>query len=71
MVFKVNRIGRVGYDQNIGVVVCAWTETEAREMAAENCGAEGRGPWVDPAYSTCTPISGNDRGVVLTSFRVG
>lgn len=71
MVFKVNRIGRIHYDENDGVVVCALTETEAREIAAENCGVEGEGPWLDPAYSTCTPISGNDRRVVLVSFRAG
>ena len=40
------------YDMSFGFVVRAQTEDEARKMAAEKCGDEGRAAWIGRNHST-------------------
>jgi hypothetical protein len=70
MIFLIERREddeRIGYDETLGVVVCADDEAEARQMAASECGDEGPNSWLDSTRSTCFRISGADKRVVLVS----
>ena len=41
------------YDKAFGFVVRAETEEEARKLASEDCGAEGKEAWLSKKYSVC------------------
>lgn len=77
MLFIVKRIaptndGHANYDAAHGFVVRAESAEDAREIAAENCGDEGRDIWKDPARSTSQALLHHgERGIVLTDFNAG
>lgn len=55
-----------------GFIVRATSPTEARRMAADLCGDEGREFWMDRKKSSCRLIGARGRrGVVLRSFNAG
>ena len=70
------------YDKTFGFVIRANTEDDARRIADENMGDEGRGvflgsvtaktknPWLDSRYSTCEILSDvGEEGVVIEDHR--
>lgn len=44
------------YDKAFGFVVRAKSEQDARMIAANNCGDEGKDAWLDAQQSRCTPL---------------
>ena len=48
---------RPWYDKCFGVIVRASSKKRAREIAADNCGDEGKDAWLDPKYSTCVKLT--------------
>lgn len=71
MIFLLKRIGRVGYDEVKGIVVCAQSDSEARGIAAAACGDEGPGAWLHSNFSTCDYVNPQDTGMILVDFRAG
>lgn len=63
----------IGYDCNIGFVIAAKDENQARAIADAEAADEGKGFWIDAARSSCTEIvRGNLKpGIVLESFNAG
>lgn len=60
------------YDKVFGVVVRADTAQEARELAAGNCGNEGREPWLDEDQAQCVELTADGpAGIILTDFSAG
>lgn len=58
------------YDVALGFIVRAETEQQARELAAEQAGDEGRNAWLDPDYSTCMVLTDTgEAGVILRDFK--
>lgn len=58
------------YDKAFGFVVRAKTEAEARELASEDCGDEGKMCWLDSAQSTCEELTRKGKsGVIMRDFR--
>lgn len=67
----LKRTDRIGYDECDGFVVRAKTETDARALAAEQAGDEGKDVWLSPAV-TCTELTAKgEPGIVLSSFNAG
>lgn len=44
------------YDKAVGFVVRASSESQARRLAAEQCGDEGDAVWLDPSQTSCEVI---------------
>lgn len=69
--FMVECIGnwKPRYDTMDCIIVRAVSEQEARNIAADNCGDEGKSVWLDKTLTSCTEITGEGQsGVVLRSF---
>lgn len=69
----LERLGRVGYDENVGHVIAADTEEEARQLANAEAKDEG-GIWKSDAAVSCVEIGETDRSwphIVLRSFNAG
>ena len=64
--------GRI-YDIADGFVIAAESHHQARKIAAQHCGDEGPGTWLDPKMSTCVVINPNrcSEGVILRDFHAG
>ena len=60
-------------DVQVAVVVAAGSEARARQIAADNKGAEGVYPWAFTAASYVVGTAGRDvmEGVVLRDHRAG
>lgn len=68
----LQRVGKIGYDQAIGMVVEARTEIAARTLAAMNSGDERGDTWLDQNRSTCEELKPSKKSrLVLLSFRAG
>ena len=57
MLYLIERIDDADYDENRGVLVRESSEVMARERAANACGVEGPGPWLDAERTTCRALS--------------
>ena len=52
-----------------GFVVRASSKTNARMLAANHCGEEGREAWIMSEYSTCEKLNADDPiGVIMTDY---
>jgi hypothetical protein len=70
--FHLQRLDRVYWDQNVGLVVRAMDEAQAREFAAQSSADEGGQTWKDPTSSTCERLlEDGTPEVILISFRAG
>lgn len=61
-------------DRSLGFVVAAKCEWDARRLAAEQRGDEGKGFWLEDAHSSCVEIAKKTHlpeGVVLRDFNAG
>jgi hypothetical protein len=60
------------WDVSVGFVIRAETEDRARALAAEHCGDEGSGVWIDPLETKCGEllIDGPEH-VILQDFKAG
>lgn len=57
------------YDKAFGHVVRADSEEKARRLAADACGAEGKGAWLDANKTSCAKLTAmGDEEVILTDF---
>lgn len=56
------------YDTAQGFVVAATSMWEARKLAADQCGGEGKGSWMDSRLSTCGVLKADKQGVILRDF---
>lgn len=62
----------IRYDTAEGHVVVAETEEEARRIAADNCGDEGRQEWLSEERSTCVKVDTRSGSrLILRSFNAG
>lgn len=64
----------VEYDEAIGFIIVAPTGKEARGLAADNCGDEGRDTWTTPLVASCRKVGTSVRNmphVLLRSFKHG
>jgi len=64
------------WDCNLGFVIRAADEEEARKMISEDIektsGDEGKDAWLDPKSSSCQEILRNgEKAIILNSFRSG
>ncbi len=60
------------YDTVDAFVVEAGSPAEAREVAAENCGDEGKGYWLSARRSTCRELKQTGEAcLVVRSFNAG
>lgn len=61
------------YDEANGFVVRAKSPRAARELAAEQCGDEGRGTWLNASTSTCMYLTDKNgtAGVIMRDFSAG
>ncbi len=63
---------RWSWDCAWGFVVRARDEQSARKHAADECGDEGEGAWLDPGLTSCVPLAGKGAaGVVMKDFLSG
>jgi hypothetical protein len=56
------------YDVAVGFVVAAKNEAQARALAAEEAGGEGKDAWLKDVYSDCEPLKPTEAGVILRDF---
>lgn len=54
---KDSDLWRPWYDKAFAFVIRAGSEMEARDIAAENCGQEGRQAWLSYASSECDELT--------------
>jgi hypothetical protein len=60
------------YDTSQGFVIRAGTEAQARAIAAQYAGDEGRGVWFDANATSCEPLeTEGEVGVVLQDWKAG
>ena len=60
------------YDEAMGFVVRAATVQEARAIASENAGDEGREMWMDANQTICTALVDTGKpGLILSDFLRG
>lgn len=60
------------YDVANGFVVRAYTEDEARQLAANDCGDEGVDVWLNYDVTQCTELTTEGEiGVILRDFNAG
>lgn len=73
--WKLERTGGVGYDENAGFIVAASTEESARDIAGRAAADEGSSTWWDTRLSSCVLIGAATddlpSGVVQSNFRAG
>ena len=53
------------YDKAFAFVVRAADESEARELASEDCGDEGREVWLDSTITSCDVLDSNGPSHVI------
>ena len=57
------------YDCAFGFVIRARNPSEARSIASDLCGDEGRDLWLDPAESECVHLTAKgDVGLIIRDF---
>jgi len=63
------------YDVYTKFVICAYSEIQARELAASECGDEGENVWLDNSLSKIELIANNthinEPDIVIGSFHAG
>lgn len=64
------------YDVNLGFIVRAKTEKQAREIAQKQSGGDEKqfapDAWINPFYSTCTELNAEGKTEIIQSnFRAG
>ena len=66
------RLGFVGYDEADGIVVAAESATDARMLASEHCGDEGKSVWLDEKSASCLVLApGKTPRVIIVDFNAG
>ena len=62
-----------GLDEAMSFVVRAADPCSARELAAEQCGNEGKETWLNPALSSCQLLTGlpSYSGVICREYNAG
>jgi hypothetical protein len=57
------------YDKAFGVIVRADTEEEARDMASECRGDEGKAVWLDESKTTCVELTPDgEKEIIMVDF---
>lgn len=57
------------YDKCFGVIVCAHSENEARQLATSKAGAEGEDVWLSADKTTCEVLKAtNESKVIMKDF---
>ncbi len=70
--YLLNRIGVVDWDENVGFVIRANNEAQARFFASETSGGEIKSTWINDKLSSCIELAlEGEQGVVLTDFNAG
>lgn len=64
---------RGSYDMAFGFVICASDEAQARQLASEQAGDEGKATWLDPTFSKCVELTAatSSEGVIMRDFNAG
>jgi hypothetical protein len=75
-IYLLERNGFIRYDECDAFVVQANGPKQARTLASERAGDEGRVVWINPSYSTCKVLGWATRAtaeaaVILRSFNAG
>jgi len=53
------------YEKAFGFVICARNEKEARLLAAEDSGDEGRRSWLDDEQSSCVELTISENSKII------
>lgn len=70
--YMISRTEDIGYDEYDSFVIAAESQEQARQIAADANGDEGRAPWLDSTRSICREIDAkSEKGIVLRSFQAG
>lgn len=69
-IFLLGRINETWYDEYLGKVIVAENEAQAREMANDDVGDEGK-VWTDATEVSCIEIDMSKSAVILQSFHAG
>ncbi len=70
--FILKRLDDPGYDENLGFVVSAKSNRQARVWASANSADEGKNVWLDVKRSSCKQLKANQwLSTHLTSFNAG
>lgn len=73
--YLLTRNDKTGYDEYLGYVIAADTETQARDIAAANAADEGAEVWNSQLDCNVTLLALNstkrEAGIVLDSFNAG
>lgn len=71
MIYQLIRTDYVGYDEYLGKVIRAESEQEAREIANQDTGDEGK-LWTDPTKVACSLVEPQGAsGEILGAFNAG
>lgn len=72
-IYLLERLGRIGWDENRSIVVRADDETQAREVAAKNAADEGPEVWRNPGVTTCEVVDPDAEvsDVIAIDFNAG
>lgn len=68
-IWRVWRLDRVGYDENVGFIIRAETADTARLMAWEKASqmpGESPNTWTDPARSSCEDLALDGEDEILS-----
>lgn len=70
--YLLQRIGRVGWDENRRMLIRACTEESARLIASQNSRDEGSEVWKNPNCTTCViiPVQG-ESGLLMADSKAG
>lgn len=72
--YLLKRMNDIDWDEYIGFVIAADTETEARDLAAQEAADEGEKVWGSQLECSCTLLAistKHEKGIVLGSFNAG
>ena len=71
-IFLITRTGSVDYEEYRAFVIKAQDEDEARQIASETNGTEGRGQWLNPSFSKCEELKEDGVSEIICSdFNAG
>ena len=60
------------WDEANGFIVRAMNEKEARELAASDCGSEGKEVWLDPKKTGCKVLQNvGETEIIMQDFCAG
>jgi hypothetical protein len=70
-IFKLQKTGKPGYDENEAMIVVAENEAKARSIANKAAADEGRIWHLDGQFVNCSEVDVSTPGIVLISFNNG